>query len=281
MSDAIGSAAASLAGNPEPAATPAVTQETPITTTPQDPGSWYAGAPPELAGLAEKKGWKGVPDALKSYAELEKAFSGDKIVLPKDANDEVAWSAVHDKLGRPKTAADYKFPETIDPNMAKGFAEIAYKAGWNQKQVDAAVTWNLAEGQKIQEKSNVAAMSDQSDAMRKLESEWGQNMPAEVETNRRAMRALGISVDEATKFMSSGGAEKFMRLLNLAGKSMREDSTAGLGNESILGFANTPNQAALKIQQLKDDPQWVARWRAGDNGAKATMDQLLKIKSGA
>lgn len=281
MSDAIGSAAASLAGNPEPAATPAVTQETPITTTPQDPGSWYSGAPPELAGLAEKKGWKGVPDALKSYAELEKAFSGDKIVLPKDANDEVAWSAVHDKLGRPKTAADYKFPETIDPNMAKGFAEIAYKAGWNQKQVDAAVTWNLAESQKIQEKSNVAAMSDQSDAMRKLESEWGQNMPAEVETNRRAMRALGISVDEATKFMSSGGAEKFMRLLNLAGKSMREDSTAGLGNESILGFANTPNQAALKIQQLKDDPQWVARWRAGDNGAKATMDQLLKIKSGA
>ena len=93
------------------------------------------------------------------------------------------------------------------------------------------------------------------------------------------MRALGISVDEATKFMASGGAEKFMRLLNLAGKSMKEDATASLG-ESNLGFGMTPNRAALELQTLKNDPQWVARWRSGDKAAGATYDRLLKIQSG-
>ena len=280
MSDATGSAVAALGGNDNAAAAPAAVA-TPTTPTAADPAAWYSDSPPELKGLVEKKGWKNSADALKSYAELERAFSGDKIVLPKDAGDEAAWGNLYDKLGRPKTAADYKFPEGVDAEQVRALAPELHKIGVTQAQAEALAKLDIARATQANEAFVAASQADQKGGnVQNLRPKWGANLPANIEINRRAMRALGLSVEDASKYMAAGGTEKFMRLLNLAGSAMKEDNTADLGNDQNLGFGMTANRAAAELQRLKNDPLWVARWRGGDKGAKATYDRLIQIQAG-
>ena len=166
------------------------------------------------------------------------------------------------------------------PNRCAPWRPGLHKIGVTQAQAEALAKLDIARATQANEAFVAASQADQKAAMSKLEAEWGANLPANIEINRRAMRALGLSVEDASKYMAAGGTEKFMRLLNLAGSAMKEDNTADLGNDQNLGFGMTANRAAAELQRLKNDPLWVARWRGGDKGAKATYDRLIQIQAG-
>jgi hypothetical protein len=276
-----GAAAAALAGGDNPGGAAGTTTTT-VTPTPGGTGTtqanpWYHDAPDELKGVVEKKGWKGAGDALKSYVELEKAFGGDKIVLPKEAADEAGWNTVYDRLGRPKTPEEYKFPEGTDPAITKALAPELHKLGMNQRQVEALAKIDLQRNQEAANAELQRQQTDQRNGMQKLESEWGAKFNENIEVNRRAMRNLGISVDDANKAMASMGTEKFMRLLNLAGVSAREDNSAGLG-ESNLGFGMTPNRAKAELAEKGAELRSRAQ-KGGSDGlaAKQSLDRLYKV----
>ena len=277
MADNPGAAAAVLT---DPAATTPTTPAATTPTTPTTPAAtetWYSGATPELQGLVEKKGWKDLSDSLKSYAELEKQFHGDKIPLPKDENDADGWNKVYTKLGRPEKPEDYKAPEGTDEAMVKALSPELYKAGITQKQFDTLAKIDIARQQNAVNAENTRFTSEQTNAMQKLETEWGSKFNENIEVTRRAMRNLGISVDDATRMMQVGGTEKFMRLLNLAGVSAREDNAGGLG-DAQLGFGMTANRAKAELASKKQE--LLVRAHKGDKAASAELDRLYKISEG-
>ena len=125
--------------------------------TTQTTGAQTSGAPQlsqEILDWGKAKGYQDGdlqnfakdPQAYKlmtSYREAEKMLgslqSGDKIVLPKDANDKAAWDAIHVKMGRPESADKYQIeiPQGGDSNFALEAGKWFHEAGLNQTQVAA------------------------------------------------------------------------------------------------------------------------------------------------
>lgn len=284
MADNTGAAAAALAGGET---TPAATTETTQTqgASAQGTGQGTTAAPewvkdwePEDAGYIEKKGYRDPKDLYKAYRSLERTLSNDKIVLPKDGADPAEWDAVWNKLGRPEAPDKYAMPEGADAEMFKSLAPGLHKAGLSNAQVgEITKAYNDYVGKLVQGQEN-SYLEDQSKAMASLEREWGKDGPKEIEFNRRAMRALGLSVEDATRYMQ-GGAEKFLRLLNLAGRSIAEDNAGDIRSDETLGFGLTPNRAAAELAELTRDKEFMARVARRDPVAKAKYDRLLKAYS--
>jgi hypothetical protein len=296
MSDnaTVGAAAALLGGSdPAPAATPNAPAATPTGLTGVQPRAdagglqpdiqlpeWVKDWEPEDRGIIEKKGWKDPKDLYKSYRELERTLGHDKIVLPKDDADPKAWDGVYNKLGRPESPDKYIAPKDADPEMFKAIAPQLHEAGLNQKQLEKITEGYNKFAQDAVAKQTQQWLDDQATAQRKLESEWGARTPQEIEHNRRALRALGMSIDEAQGYMR-GGSEKFLRLLNMAGHMIAEDNSGDITSDETLGFGRTPNRAAAELQELRGNDAFMARYRKGDPAAKAKYDNLIKITADA
>ena len=280
-----GAAGALLSGaNPTASGDSAASGGASTTTTPAATEStWYSGAAPEHIGLLEKKGWNnpaGINEVLKGYADIERAYrAGDKVVLPKDAEDKAAYEQIYNRLGRPESADKYTFPQGVDEGAAKEFAPKAHELGFNQQQLDAIVQFDTQRAAKMQEQFQQAAKADSDAAVQKLETEWGGKTAEQVEHNRRAMRAHGMSVqdfEKAAAAMGAGGTEKLMRMLNSAGKSMREDQAANMADETALGFGMTTNRARHELESKKNDKEFMRRYYSGDKAANALMDRLYQ-----
>jgi hypothetical protein len=284
MADATtGAAAAALAGTDpgttQTTTTPAATQ-TATAGEPHGQGTsqapdWAKGWAPEDVGYIEKKGFKQVDDLYKAYRNAERAISQDKIVLPKDDADPKEWDAVFNRLGRPESADKYTIPEGADEAMFKALAPKLHESGLSNKQVERITAGYNEYVEGIIAGQEKAYLEDQSKAMAKLEAEWGAKGPQEIEFNRRAARAIGLSVDDAKRYMQ-GGAERFMRLLNLAGRAIAEDSAGDIRDDATLGFGLNPNRAAAELTELRNDKEFMARYTRGEPGAKAKYDRLLK-----
>jgi hypothetical protein len=94
----------------------------------------------DAMALVNDRQWKGIPDVLSSYRNLEKltGVPPERILKLPGANDPVeSWGAVYDRLGRPKAATDYKIPlpEGDTGEFAKVIAPIFHEAGLSQGQV--------------------------------------------------------------------------------------------------------------------------------------------------
>lgn len=281
MTDTIaGAAGAALTGDNSDAPTPTPTPSGTPTPAPAN-DTWYSSAPAEYKGLVEKKGWKDAADALKSYSELEKSFhASDKLMFPKDANDKAALDPIYNRLGRPETPDKYQFPEGVDKDAVAAIAPKLHEAGITQTQAALIAGIDLQRQQAAQQAFNERAKLDGDKAYKILSDEWGPKTAENVELNRRAMRALGITPEEAQTYMAYGGAEKFMRLLNIAGSNpkFREDPTGGLGNDTTGTFGMTSNRAAMELAQKGKDLR--ERAMKGDKGAKAELNRLYKASAG-
>lgn len=259
-------------GTPPPGATGAV-------APPAATGKWTDGLDAETAGFVDKKGWKDPAAALKSYRELERTLSQDKVVLPKDDAKPEEWDAVYNRLGRPESPDKYVMPEGADEAAFKALAPALHKAGLSQKQLNDVAKAQSEHVAGLVAQDNDRYAKESTEAVRKLEAEWGTQTPAQVEQNRRAMRALGISTEEADAYMRAAGTEKFMRLLNLAGKAVVEDNSGDIRADTTLGFSMTPERAASDLAELRADKSFMERYNRRDPAAREKMDRLMRIMS--
>lgn len=148
---------------------------------------------------------KGVPslDALvTSSRELETKIG--QAILPLDENaTDAQRGAFYDKLGRPKTAAEYKFdrpkglPETApyDTGMAAEIGNIAHALGLNQRQASVlhdhffAAAHKGAEDRAAKDKEQISA------GHQAIVKEWGEPDGAKhkrmTELSNRTIRQFG------------------------------------------------------------------------------------------
>lgn len=284
MSDnAQGAAAAALAEPAQPAATPATPAQPAGVQPRSDPGTpaaawkapdWAKDWSAEDLGYLEKKRLDDPRKLYDSYRNLERTLSDDRVALPKDWGNQEEVDKFYNRVGRPDSPDKYVAPKDADANMFKALAPELHGAGLTQAQVDKITQgYNKFAQAQIAEQAN-AWIADQNDAQARLEKEWGAKTPQEVEHNRRAMRALGISVDEATAYMR-GGAEKFLRLLNTAGHMIAEDNSGDIQSDATLGFGLTPNRAAADLAELRSNKDFMQRVYSGDQVAKNKYNRLV------
>lgn len=228
---------------------------------------------PEDQGYLEKKGYSDPRKIYDAYRAAERTISGEHVSLPKDWNNADEVNKFYDKAGRPESAEKYVAPKDADANFFKAMAPEFHQAGLTQRQLDRVAAGYNKVAQAQMEQQQTQWINDQNEGQSKLEREWGNRTPAEVEHNRRAMRALGMSVDEATAYMRNG-TEKFLRLLNMAGHMLAEDDSGNIASDDTLGFGNTPNRAAADLNELRNNKEFMAKLASGDKVAKAKYDRL-------
>jgi hypothetical protein len=243
---------------------------------------WYSDLPPELQGNLEKKGWNNptaLPNVVKSYFELEKLnSSSEKINFPKDDSDPKAFDPIYNKLGRPESPDKYVFPDGVDQNTVKTLAPKLHELGITQKQANALATIDIERQQAFAESERVRVVNDQNQADVVLHQEWGSKYSENMEFARRAMRGLGMNLDQGFIPMAAAiGAKNALKLLHLAGLNTREDNAAAIGDAQA-GFGMTPNRANAELQEK--GPELLRRARDGDASAKAHWQRLNRAIAG-
>ena len=226
MAAAINNGAA-VAANPTPAAASATpAQQAPVASgaaAPAPAPPWFASiGDAETRGYAENRAWKSPAEAVKSYRELESTFSrvrgapADRLlVLPgPDAKPE-DYAPIYDRLGRPKTAADYKLTgldgTSTDP-FAQQIAPVMHAAGITATQ---AKTLNEAYNQYAQ--GLIEQQQKDRDAQwaadeLTLHQEWpGQVYNERMELAKRAAKSYGFNEDVINKFESVLGPAEVYR----------------------------------------------------------------------
>lgn len=274
----LGAAGAALAGTD---ATPPATPPNGATAPPTEK-FWYSDLPPEVQGNLERKGWNSptaLPNVVKSYFELEKQFSAaDKVMLPKDDADKDGYNALYSKLGRPESADKYTFPEGVDPELVKSLAPKLHEAGITQKQAQVLAQIDLDRTAAHAEMERQRVVADQNQADQVLKQEWGAKYSENVEFARRAMRGLGMTLDQGFIPMAAAiGAKNALKLLHLAGINTREDNAAGLGDAQA-GFGMTPNRAKAELSEK--GAELLRRARDGDKTAAAHWQRLNRAIAG-
>ena len=118
------------------------------------PHAWMNGLTTEQKADADlikslSKFERGIPDIVKSYAELEKK-AGQAIVVPNEKATEEEKAAYRKAIGVPEKPEDYKLepvtlPEglTVDLAMQKAFLQIAHAADLNPNQVNTINQWYM------------------------------------------------------------------------------------------------------------------------------------------
>lgn len=289
MSDLTGSAL--LAGNPPaPPAAPAPAGAPPATApggeggTPPAPSSWVEGLgvnSPDLVEWAGKKGWKTPADALASHRELEKMLGGEKIPVPKSADDKAAWDLVHKALGRPESAEGYGLDkvEGLDPEFGGAASKAFHEAGLSAAQAGKLATWWSEQQNAAAEAAEVARVQQAEVDLGDLRKEWGPAFDARVEAGRRAALTFGLDGDTLAKIEGALGSKGLLQLMSNVGMKLSEAPARGMNGETRPEFM-TPELASQRIAQLKADSEWREGFMRGDSSKREEMARLQKIAVG-
>lgn len=289
-------AAPTTTAQPAPAAAPDGTTPAPTTTPaapatsekPTEPAAKpdYSWAGDDAAkAMAEKKGWATPADAFKSYTELEGLLGGEKLPLPKQADDKAGWDRVYNALGRPDTADGYglKPPEGIEPTVINEFAAKAHELGLSTKQAQEIQKWHDSKAMEIAggESKETTERIDQEIAQ--VQKDWGQNFNINAEVARRGADALGLDKDalDAMEESPKIGHKKLMDMLFKVGQATGEASAHGMNNSDKTGFgAMSKEQAQARRDEIIKNPAERAEAMKAGTEVSKELDRLDMIIAG-
>ncbi|MDR1195590.1 MAG: hypothetical protein LBL00_03835 [Endomicrobium sp.] len=267
-----------------PPAAPQVTTAPAVTPNSTD---IFAGLSDEHKAFAQNKGWKDIAGVVGAYMNAEKLIGApaeEMLRMPKADSKPEEWDAFYARLGKPATVEDYKIelPQGADDSFLKTITPLFLKNGLTLKQAQGLTKDYNDMAAKLQTESDAAYKTQTEGATAKLRSEFGQSYDSKVELGRRAAQAFGFTPDEISGIEKALGFENTMRRFIRMGEAVTEEAVIkNLGNAAAAGgFGMSPAQAQAKIEQLKTDKEWTARYIAGGLKERQEMDGLLRIITG-
>ncbi len=241
----------------------------------------------ETLGYVQNKGWKlddpkdFATSVVKHYRDLE-AFRGipaDRIMAwPKDQNDADGWKALYARLGVPEKPVDYQLTDLkmadgseVDPSFTEHVRSIAAQHKLTPTQARAVASDMLGYFDKAaaetdaEEKAQLAAQDAE------WQKNWGANMQANLQAARQAAAALsermgpnlGPKLQAAlSQLEQTAGKGVVMEMFLALSRGLGEDKfqTGGNGGTSEI---MSREQATAKLNDLKRDREWVAKYNSG------------------
>ncbi|KKN00113.1 hypothetical protein LCGC14_1141110 [marine sediment metagenome] len=224
------------------------------------PADWRELLPEELRKEKSLESFKDVAGLGKSFVETKKMV-GNAIQLPEEGKEpgEGQLDGIYDKLGRPKTAEEYKFtkpdiPDGIpwDETMEKSFLARAHKAGLSNGQVETLMQWH---GEEIRRQWGVG-QEHLAESVDELKGEWGANFDRNIALAQRAV--VWVGGEELKGLLESTGLANnpiFVRAYAKQGKALAED---GLIESEVSGVPGLEDAKTKITEYLADrkGPYW-------------------------
>ncbi len=272
-------AAAALLGDNGGAGAGAAPTGAPAGGAPATP-PWYGQADETTTAYITNKGWDSPIKAIESYRNLEKFAGGSKslVELPPDDAPPEKVAEFYDRLGRPKSPADYGItpPEGGDKALADWFTKTAHENGLSAKQAKGLFEqWQGMTGARMQEmEAQQREASEQ--AITTLKREWGQAYDANITAGRQAAAALGYDQAKLSALEAKLGTADMLSLFVTLGSKMGEPAF-GSNARSGEGFVTGPAAAQQQLADLKLDKGFMDRYMAGDKDALAKYTRLMNL----
>lgn len=128
-----------------------------------------------------------IPNALKSYVELEKML-GNSIRVPGENATNEEKTRFRRQLGVPDSPDDYQLPSTDEnKEIITAFAKAAHEAGMTKAQAEHLITWwnTVAEQTMEQQKAHIAKVTTD------LKNQYGQAYDQVISDAKKALVAFG------------------------------------------------------------------------------------------
>ena len=242
----------------------------------------------DAMALVNDRQWKGIPDVLSSYRNLEKltGVPPERILKLPGANDPVdAWNGVYDRLGRPKSAADYKIPlpEGDTGEFAKVIAPIFHAAGLSQGQVQQIAEKHNAFIAEQTKQATEAAKTAHAAEMTQLQTEWGADYAKNNDTVDKAAESFGMTKEQVLALKQAMGPRAAMKFLHNIGSKIAVEGSFVAGDKGGgSGFDAMNSQMAIaKIEANRTDRTFVEKFNSKDpvvrGQARAEMERLHQI----
>lgn len=266
---------------PPPAAPPAA----PPPAAPPAGFDWAkSGVSADDLGFVQNKGWADIPAVLNSYKGLEKLIGApqDQIIrIPKADAPVEEWNGVWDKLGRPKTAAEYSLPvpEGDKGEFAKQAAEWFHEVGVPHAAAKKlAEKWNEYAGGQMKAIIDAEATRD-AEQIAALTKEWGAGMQANSEVVDRAASTFGMTPEQLgalKKAMGPGEAMKFMH--NIGSKIGVEDKLiTGDTTQPGFGQGTSPAAARAEISRLQKSADFAREFNSQNDAIRSAAREKMRL----
>jgi len=179
------------------------------TNTPTQNTDWKASLSDEIRNEKSLENISDIESLAKSFVHAQKLVGADKIPVPNKFATDEDWNKVYEKLGRPKSADEYKFnlPEdkTVDEAALKGFADQAHKLGLLPGQADGVVKfYNDMIGAELSNANSIATAAREK-ATTELKTEWGQAYDQKIAAANNVVRSvlpdgfMSMNMEDGTK----------------------------------------------------------------------------------
>lgn len=238
---------------------------------------WTAALEPEMRGFVQNRGFADPKTLLESYRNLEKVMGAPKerlLTLPEKM-DDASMAPIFERLGRPKTPAEYKIApkEGGDPKFLEAVSNWFHEAGLSTAQAEKiAAKWTAfgADMNKVGlEAKATAALTEQA----ALKREWGAAYEQNLDIARNAAKTFGLDAETLTGIEAVLGFSKTHKFALAIGVGLGEGKFVTGGPSSFKG-TSTPEQALNKLETLKQDKAWVDRYLAGGAAEKEEFTRL-------
>lgn len=211
---------------------------------------------PDIKTWTEAKGFKSPETMAESLWNMEKLMGAPKerlIKLPEKPDDP-EWAGIYEKLGKPKTAADYDLP--IPEGVPTDFADKA--KGWMHKyNVPAsaakgiATEWNAEMASMVEAQEKAISLQSETE-MGQLKAEWGIQAAEKENIARAAAKEFfNLDGDKMTAVERTMGSRAFMEAMVAIGEKLGEAKFVQGSNAG--GQVSTIAQAQQAIKDKMND----------------------------
>lgn len=211
----------------------------------------------------------------KSYVGMDK---NDLIRIPKaDAEGNRDLSEVYKQLGRPDDAKGYELGDT---DFAKAASEKLFELGLSKKQATELATFIAAQDEVNKKAEEEKWNANVESGMKELQKEWKADYEANIAVAQQAVRDIaaktGFTEEELNKIESTLGTDKATKLFYAIGAAQ-----GGVKNlQNYNAGQETPEIAAFKLKELKQDKEFVARLAKNEHKAVQEVVRLTALAMG-
>ena len=249
------------------------------TNTPTQNTDWKASLSDEIRNEKSLENISDIESLAKGYVHAQRLVGADKIPVPNKFATEEDWNKVYEKLGRPKSADEYKFnlPEdkTVDEAALKTFAEQAHKLGLLPGQADGVVKfYNDMIGAELAE-ANTIAEAARNKATTELKTEWGQAYDQKIAAANQVVASvfpqgfMSMNMEDGTKLGDNPAVIKAFAML---AERMGEDKIV----QSDGPIMQTPKQIDKEINNLTAPGS--AYWDKNHPNHQTAVEEVLALR---
>ena len=191
------------------------------------------------------KGFKTPADLLKSYRELEKAYSS-KVSIPKDG-DKKGFDKLYMKLGMPQDVDgfDIDFLEK-DKELGNQFKQVCLENNILPQSAKALYDWYVKSRDEAENKIAQNWENDSIAEMKEMEQQWGNNAKRNMELMKRGIRMVSNDDDVIENMERALGTKKMMETFCRLGEAVSEDNPVAFGGQ------NSPKEEWSMVEYFRE-----------------------------